>query len=116
MAGVSVERRWFADAELPGLLAWADALVLPYREASQSGVAALALAAGRHVLATTVGGLPEQLGGQPRAILCAPNAPAIAKGLLELTQLLAQPASAAAAAAPGWHAMAAAIAAVIERS
>ncbi len=116
MEGVSVERRWFADAELPGLLAWADALVLPYREASQSGVAALALAAGRHVLATAVGGLPEQLGGQPGAILCAPNAPAIARDCCELTQLLAQPAPTAAAAAPGWHALAEAIAAVIERS
>jgi glycosyltransferase involved in cell wall biosynthesis len=117
MAGVSVERRWFADAELPGLLAWADALVLPYREASQSGVAALALEAGRHVLATTVGGLPEQLGGQPGAILCAPNAPAIAQGLLDLTQhLAADPAPTAAAAAPGWHDMAEAVAAVIERS
>jgi len=112
MAGVSVERRWFADSELPGLLAWADALVLPYREASQSGVAALALAAGRCVLATSVGGLPEQLGGQPGAILCAPNAPAIAQGLLELTDLLAQPAPTA-AAVPGWQDMAAAIAAVI---
>ena len=42
MPGVTVERRWFGDEELPDLLGWADALVLPYREASQSGVAALA--------------------------------------------------------------------------
>ncbi|MBB5374468.1 glycosyltransferase [Acidocella aromatica] len=105
MPGVAVERRWFAEGELPGLLAWADALVLPYREASQSGVAALALAAGRRVLATSVGGLPEQLGGQPGAILCAPNAPAIAQGLLALSRSLAQP---AAATIPplGWDEMA----------
>ncbi len=109
MQNVSVERRWFAEDELPGLLAWADALVLPYREASQSGVAALALAAGRRVLATNVGGLPEQLAGQPGAILCAPNAPAIAQGLLELTRQLAQPAIPA-APMPGWDEMAAAIA------
>lgn len=110
--GVAVERRWFTEAELPGLLAWADALVLPYREASQSGVAALALAAGRRVLATRVGGLPEQLDGQPGAILCAPNAPAIAQGLLELAQRLAQP-TAPAAVAPGWDDMAETIARVI---
>ncbi|MDR3506171.1 MAG: glycosyltransferase [Acidocella sp.] len=112
MPGVAVEQRWFAEGELPGLLAWADALVLPYREASQSGVAALALAAGRCVLATRVGGLPEQLSGQPGAILCAPNAPAIAQGLLELTQRLAQPA-ASTAAAPGWDEMAETIISVI---
>jgi glycosyltransferase involved in cell wall biosynthesis len=109
MSGVVVERRWFAEGELPGLLAWADALVLPYREASQSGVAALALAAGRGVLATNVGGLPEQLDGHPEAILCAPNAPAIARGLLELTKLLARPRLASNDSVPDWRAMAAAI-------
>ncbi len=77
MRNVVVEQRWIAEAELPGLLAWADAVALPYREASQSGVAAAALAQGRYVLATTVGGLPEQLAGAPRVRLCAPAAAAI---------------------------------------
>jgi glycosyltransferase involved in cell wall biosynthesis len=109
MAGVSVERRWFADGELPDLLAWSDALVLPYREASQSGVAALALPAGRYVLATSVGGLPEQLAGQETAILCAPTASDIAHGLLELTKLLARPGPVSNGGTPGWQAMAAEI-------
>jgi len=81
---VRVEARWFNDAELPGLLTWADAVVLPYREASQSGVAALALAAGRPVLATNVGGLPEQLGQAPSALLCAPTPEGISDGLSAL--------------------------------
>jgi hypothetical protein len=108
MHDVSVERRWIADSELPGLLAWSDALVLPYREASQSGVAALALAAGRHVLATAVGGLPEQLGTQPNAMLCMPNPAAIAQALMELTRRLAQESSILAPidAAANWRAMA----------
>jgi glycosyltransferase involved in cell wall biosynthesis len=112
MPGVSVERRWIADSEISGLLAWSDALVLPYREASQSGVAALALAAGRHVLATAVGGLPEQLGGQPNTLLCAPNPKAIAQALRELTWRLAQPVPAPVLADAGadWQAMAAAMA------
>ena len=83
--GVELEQRWFADSEISGLLAWADALVLPYREASQSGVAALALAAGKHVLSTNVGGLPEQLAGWPDTMLCAPTAQAVADGLAELS-------------------------------
>lgn len=88
MKDVAVEARWFAEPELPGLLSWADALVLPYREASQSGVASMGLAAGRHVLATSVGGLPEQLAGAKGAVLCAPTAPAIAQAILDLTDTL----------------------------
>ncbi|MGC8475488.1 MAG: glycosyltransferase [Acetobacteraceae bacterium] len=85
MPWVRVENRWVAEAEIPALLGWADAVVLPYVEATQSGVAAAALAAGRAVLATAVGGLPEQLGGQALARLCAPVADALAvawRGLL----------------------------------
>jgi glycosyltransferase involved in cell wall biosynthesis len=88
MPGVKVENRWFSDSELPELLSWASALVLPYREASQSGVAALAIAAGRQVLATNVGGLPEQLGHLPGALLCAPEPEAIAAGLQTLMSRL----------------------------
>ena len=111
MRGVTVENRWFGDDELPALLGWADALVLPYREASQSGVAALGIAAGRAVLATNVGGLSEQLSNVPGAILCTPDAPAIAEGLRVLSAqlLLGSPQLPAATAAPGWQALAAAM-------
>ncbi|MBX6747910.1 MAG: glycosyltransferase, partial [Acetobacteraceae bacterium] len=46
LPGVRVESRWVAEAEIPALIAAADALVLPYREASQSGVVSLAHAMG----------------------------------------------------------------------
>lgn len=78
---VTVENRWAAEGEIGELLAWADLLVLPYREASQSGVAAAALAAGRFVLSTNVGGLTQQLGAEPLATLCDPDAGAIATAL-----------------------------------
>ena len=111
MRGVTVENRWFGDDELPALLGWADALVLPYREASQSGVAALGIAAGRAVLATNVGGLSEQLSNVPGAMLCTPDAPAIAEGLRMLSAqlLLGSPQLPAATAAPNWQALAAAM-------
>ncbi len=89
LPGVVVERRWVPEAELAALLAWADAVVLPYREASQSGLAPAALAAGRWVLATAVGGLPEQLAGAPNGRLCAPEPDALAAAI---TALLAEPA------------------------
>jgi glycosyltransferase involved in cell wall biosynthesis len=84
MPGVEIDRRWIAETELPDLLAWSDALVLPYREASQSGVAAAALAQGRYVLATNVGGLAEQLAGKAGVTLCPASADAIATGLATL--------------------------------
>ena len=83
---VSVENRWVPEGEVGDLLAWSDALVLPYREASQSGVAAAALAAGRVVVATRVGGLSEQLAGTDRGILCDPTADGLVeaiRGLLD---------------------------------
>ena len=82
LPGVSVENRWVAESEIGTLLAWADALVMPYREASQSGVAAAALAAGRRVISTRVGGLVEQLGDEPLASLCEPDATSLAAALL----------------------------------
>ena len=110
LPGVSVENRWVAEDAVGALLAWSDAMVLPYREASQSGVAAAALASGRRVLATRVGGLTEQLAGHALALLCEPNAQSIAEGL---RRLLAHPSGPAGAAAvdPGtaWRDMAASL-------
>jgi len=78
LPGVTVENRWVAEDEVGALLGWSDIVVLPYREASQSGVAAAALAAGRAVVATRVGGLVEQLGGERLAILCEPEGAGLA--------------------------------------
>jgi len=84
LPGVTVENRWVPEDEVGCLLGWSDALVLPYREASQSGVAAAAIAAGRRVLATRVGGLEEQLARAPGAILCEPDAASLLAGLRHL--------------------------------
>jgi len=104
MPQVAVENRWVPEGELGTLLAWADALVLPYREASQSAVAGLALAAGRRVLATRVGGLTEQLGNEPLATLCDPDAASLADALLQLVRSPRFAGSAAARdTASGWR-------------
>ena len=86
LAGVEVDRRWIPEPELHGLFEWADAVVLPYVEASQSGVAAAAIAHGRQVLATNVGGLPEQLAGISGTIICEPNARSLTKALRNLAR------------------------------
>jgi glycosyltransferase involved in cell wall biosynthesis len=81
LPGVSVENRWVPEGEVGAILNWADIVVLPYREASQSGIAPTALAAGRRVVATRVGGLAEQLAGEPLATLCEPDAGSLAAAL-----------------------------------
>jgi glycosyltransferase involved in cell wall biosynthesis len=113
MAHVSVEHRWVPEAELPGLIAWADAVVLPYREASQSGVAAAAVAQGRYVLATNVGGLPEQLAGVRGAVLCAPESGAITAALRRLFE--AKPPVPAQDAAADWRRLAGRMLEVVKR-
>lgn len=111
--GVEVDQRWIPEAELRGLIEWSDALVLPYREASQSGVAAVAIGQGRLVVATNVGGLPEQLAGVANAVLCEPNAAAITEALKNLPRAgsLAPPEN----TQMSWHCMAAKMLETLER-
>lgn len=59
--GLSIETGWVPPDAIGGILAEADAVALPYLEASQSGVIAAAYGAGLPVVATPVGGLREQI-------------------------------------------------------
>jgi glycosyltransferase involved in cell wall biosynthesis len=56
-----VVNRWLLPQEISAILARCHAVVLSHTEASQSGVVAMALAAGVPVVATPVGGLVEQV-------------------------------------------------------
>ncbi len=58
---VELELGWITDEKLIAHLDWCDAVLLPYIEASQSGVIPLAFRRGRPVITTPVGGLPEQV-------------------------------------------------------
>jgi glycosyltransferase involved in cell wall biosynthesis len=53
----------------------ADAALLPYRSATQSGVVALAFGHGRPVVATSVGGLPAAVDHGVNGLLCEPGDP-----------------------------------------
>ena len=56
-----VHNRYISDADRAELFRKASVVVLPYIEASQSGVVPLAYTFGKPVVATTVGGLPETI-------------------------------------------------------
>jgi len=105
--------RFITDAEIPAYFRRADLVVLPYREIDQSGVLFTALAFGKPLLLSAVGGFPE-VAETGAAELVAPGDPAALH--LALRRLLDDPqrraalaaASARAAAGPySWDAVAA---------
>jgi len=53
--------RYIADQEVPMFFSAADAVVLPYKSATQSGITAIAYHFGTPVIATDVGGLKESV-------------------------------------------------------
>jgi glycosyltransferase involved in cell wall biosynthesis len=57
--GVRFVARFIGDEELPAFFRRADLVVLPYREIDQSGVLFTALAFGKPLLLSDVGGFPE---------------------------------------------------------
>ncbi len=72
---VTLDFRYVANDEMPGLFAAADAVFLPYRSATQSAVVQLAYAFVRPVIATTVGGLPEAVAEGASGVLAPPEDP-----------------------------------------
>jgi glycosyltransferase involved in cell wall biosynthesis len=100
---VSLRNEYIPDGDVPHLFHGATCAVLPYREASQSGVAALAKRHGRPLVATSVGGLPD-LAADGSTRLVPPEDPgALAEALLEVLRArdLAERMSRAAAEAAG---------------
>jgi len=74
--------RYIPNSEVPGFFAAADLTVLPYRHATQSGVAALSIACNRPVLTTRVGALPETIVEGENGWLVPPEDPAALASVL----------------------------------
>ena len=76
--------RFVADAEVPALFRRADLVVLPHRDAEQSGVLYTALAFGNAVLMSDVGGFPEVAALGAGRLFESGDADALASALVEL--------------------------------
>jgi glycosyltransferase involved in cell wall biosynthesis len=76
LPGITVINRWIPEDEIPAILATADAVVLPYGEASQSGVIPVAAPLGLPAIATPVGGLAEQVEHERTGLIAHSLAPA----------------------------------------
>jgi glycosyltransferase involved in cell wall biosynthesis len=82
--------RFVVDREIPAVFRRADVVVLPYREIDQSGVLFTALAFGKPLLLSAVGGFPE-VAATGAAELVPPGDPAALH--TALARLLADPAA-----------------------
>ncbi len=89
-AGVHLVPRFVPDAELPAYFRRADLVVLPYLQADQSGVLYTALAFGKPLLLSDVGGFPEVAATGAARTVPAGDAAALHGALREL---LADPAA-----------------------
>lgn len=78
---VEIRDRFIPDDEAALLFGTADASLLPYRSASQSGVVQLSFAYGCPVIATRVGGLPAAVDAGVNGILCEPDAADVAAAI-----------------------------------
>ena len=101
--------RFITDPEIPAFMRRADLVVLPYRNIEQSGVLYTALAFGRPLVLSSVGGFPE-IAEQGAARLVPPEDPdALAEVLRELLadgqarDALASSATEAAATTYSWR-------------
>lgn len=80
-ARVRFLERFVEDAELPAILRRADVVALPYRDVEHSGVLYAALAFGKPLVLSAVGGFPE-VAGQGAARLVPPEDPAALAAVL----------------------------------
>lgn len=90
MTGVQnlvVTNRWILENEIAGIFHSAGMVILPYTSASQSGVVALAAGFGLPVVASRVGGLPEQIEDGRTGLLVEPNSPEqLARAIISLIE------------------------------
>jgi glycosyltransferase involved in cell wall biosynthesis len=120
-ANVSFDPHFVGDEELPAYFERADLVVLPYLQADQSGVLFTALAFGKPLLLSDVGGFPEMAATGAARIVAAGDPRALGQALRELLAdraTLGEMSAKAKAAAEGrysWEAVAAAHVKLYER-
>lgn len=79
---IEIIDRYLSEQEMGAYLSWANLLVLPYTEATQSGVITLGIYAELPMVCTDVGGLSEQL-TPDECFWCQPNENSLFKAVSE---------------------------------
>ena len=86
---VELINRWIADDEISALFQRASLVILPYTSASQSGVIPIAAAFRLPVIASRVGGIPEQIEDGKTGLLVEPGS--VAQLATAMGRLLGNP-------------------------
>jgi len=82
---VTWDLRFVPEKEVPSLFQSATVVVLPYREIDQSGVLMTALAFGKPIIATHVGGIPETIRDRVHGFVVQPgDAAQLTKALFDI--------------------------------
>jgi len=84
---VILRTNFIPDSEVKYYLCAADAVIQPYRNATQSGVTPLAYYFEKPMIVTNVGGLPSLVPNEKAGIVTEPTAPSIANAILHFYQL-----------------------------
>jgi glycosyltransferase involved in cell wall biosynthesis len=99
---VVLDNRYIPDEDVGSLFASHHLVLAPYRTATQSGIVPLAQAAGRPVVASSVGGLVEAVDDGVSGRLTDLNGAALAEAIIEVASDLERYAAGSAAAATCW--------------
>lgn len=83
---IDLHIEWIDDNEVSSLIKDVDMTVLPYIEASQSGVIPLSYSFGKMVIATNVGGLSEQIYDDTGILIAPNNKKILANSIIQLYQ------------------------------
>lgn len=81
---LEVVNRWIKDDEVESFFLDVDFIVLPYLEATQSGVIMLSYAMGKAVVCTNVGALDEQILDTTGVLVSPNNSEDLCKGILDM--------------------------------
>lgn len=84
---IIMKNNFIPDQQVKYYLCAADAVIQPYRNATQSGVTPLAYHFEKPMVVTNVGGLPSLVPHKKVGIVCDPNPTSIADAILEFYQL-----------------------------
>jgi glycosyltransferase involved in cell wall biosynthesis len=92
LEGVETINHWLTEIEIRDLISQADIMIFPYTEASQSGVIPSAIALGKRLIVSEVGGLTEQIENYSKALTFNPDRPetllvALERSLRELNEV-----------------------------
>lgn len=82
---IELHVRWIKDEEVEGFFRESDICIVPYVEASQSGVIPLSYSLGVPVIASDIGGIPEQvINGETGYLVSPGNAVELAQVIIDL--------------------------------